>query len=156
MLATIDSRNSSVAEAYRSVRTSLQFAGHDGNMKTILVTSPSAGEGKTSTIANLGVVLAQAELRVVIVSCDLRRPRLGQFYDRDEIPRLYISLFRKVVVGRCSPESGGRRQSLFFRVRRCPSQSSRATGIRRRSDRSSPNCAKRLTSFLSTARHCYP
>jgi succinoglycan biosynthesis transport protein ExoP len=86
VLATIDSRNSSVAEAYRSVRTSLQFAGHDGDMKTILVTSPSAGEGKTSTIANLGVVLAQAGQRVVIVSCDLRRPRLGQFFERSESP----------------------------------------------------------------------
>jgi receptor protein-tyrosine kinase len=97
VLATVDSRNSSVAEAYRSVRTSLQFAGHDGDMKTILVTSPSAGEGKTSTIANLGVVLAQADQRVVIVSCDLRRPRLGQFYERSESPG-----FTSVILGQSS------------------------------------------------------
>jgi capsular exopolysaccharide synthesis family protein len=97
VLATTESRNSSVAEAYRSARTSLQFAGHDGNMKTILVTSPSAGEGKTSTIANLGVVLAQADQRVVIVSCDLRRPRLGQFYNRSESPG-----FTSVLLGRAS------------------------------------------------------
>jgi receptor protein-tyrosine kinase/non-specific protein-tyrosine kinase len=97
VLATIDSRNSSVAEAYRSVRTSLQFAGHDGNMKTILVTSPSAGEGKTSTIANLGIVLAQADQRVVIVSCDLRRPRLGQFYELEETPG-----FTSVILGQTS------------------------------------------------------
>jgi len=97
VLATVDSRNSSVAEAYRSVRTSLQFAGHDGDMKTILVTSPSAGEGKTSTIANLGVVLAQADQRVVIVSCDLRRPRLGQFYERAESPG-----FTSVILGQSS------------------------------------------------------
>jgi succinoglycan biosynthesis transport protein ExoP len=97
VLATVDSRNSSVAEAYRSVRTSLQFAGHDGNMKTILVTSPSAGEGKTSTIANLGVVLAQAEQRVVIVSCDLRRPRLGQFYELEE-----AAGFTSVILGKSS------------------------------------------------------
>lgn len=71
VLATVDSRNSSVAEAYRSVRTALQFAGHDGNMKTILVTSPSAGEGKTSTTANLGVVLAQAEQRAESRDCEL-------------------------------------------------------------------------------------
>jgi len=97
VLATVDSRNSSVAEAYRSVRTSLQFAGHDGDMKTILVTSPSAGEGKTSTIANLGVVLAQADQRVVIVSCDLRRPRLGDFYGLSESPG-----FTSVILGRSS------------------------------------------------------
>jgi succinoglycan biosynthesis transport protein ExoP len=97
VLATIESANSSVAEAFRSVRTSLQFAGHDGNMKTILVTSPSAGEGKTSTIANLGIVLAQADQRVVIVSCDLRRPRLGQFFDRQESPG-----FTAVILGQTS------------------------------------------------------
>jgi succinoglycan biosynthesis transport protein ExoP len=97
VLATVDSRNSSVAEAYRSVRTSLQFAGHDGEMKTILVTSPSAGEGKTSTIANLGVVLAQAGQRIVIVSCDLRRPRLGQFYDHPESPG-----FTSVILGQAT------------------------------------------------------
>jgi capsular exopolysaccharide synthesis family protein len=97
VLATIDSRSSSVAEAYRSVRTSLEFAGHDGDMKTILITSPSAGEGKTSTIANLGVVLAQADKRVVIVSCDLRRPRLGQFYELSESPG-----FTSVILGQTS------------------------------------------------------
>jgi len=97
VLASTASHNSSVAEAYRSLRTSLQFAGHDGNMKTILVTSPSPGEGKTSTIANLGVVLAQADQRVVVVSCDLRRPRLGQFYERSESPG-----FTSVILGQTS------------------------------------------------------
>jgi succinoglycan biosynthesis transport protein ExoP len=97
VLASTASHNSSVAEAYRSLRTSLQFAGHDGNMKTILVTSPSPGEGKTSTIANLGVVLAQADQRVVIVSCDLRRPRLGQFFERSESPG-----FTSVILGQTS------------------------------------------------------
>ena len=97
VLASTASHNSSVAEAYRSLRTSLQFAGHDGNMKTILVTSPSPGEGKTATIANLGVVLAQADQRVVVVSCDLRRPRLGQFFERSESPG-----FTSVILGQTS------------------------------------------------------
>jgi capsular exopolysaccharide synthesis family protein len=97
VLVSTASHNSSVAEAYRSLRTSLQFAGHDGNMKTILVTSPSPGEGKTATIANLGVVLAQADQRVVIVSCDLRRPRLGQFFERSESPG-----FTSVILGQTS------------------------------------------------------
>jgi capsular exopolysaccharide synthesis family protein len=99
ILATIDSSNSSVAEAYRSLRTSLKFAGHDGKMKTILVTSPSAGEGKTSTIANLGVVLAQTNQRVVIVSCDLRRPRLGQFFERSESPGFTAVILGQAALG---------------------------------------------------------
>ncbi len=61
------------------------------------MTSPSPGEGKTATIANLGVVLAQADQRVVIVSCDLRRPRLGQFYERSESPG-----FTSVILGQTS------------------------------------------------------
>ena len=66
-------------------------------MKTILVTSPSPGEGKTSTIANLGVVLAQADQRVAVVSGDLRRPRLGQFFERSESPG-----FTSVILGQCT------------------------------------------------------
>jgi capsular exopolysaccharide synthesis family protein len=76
------------AEAYRSLRTSLQFIRQDHDLKTLLVTSPAAAEGKTSTIANLGTVFAQAGERVVMVSCDLRRPRLGQFFGFDEQPGL--------------------------------------------------------------------
>jgi capsular exopolysaccharide synthesis family protein len=68
------------AEAYRSLRTSLQFARQDQPLRTILVTSPGPGDGKTSTVVNLGAVFAQAGSRVVVVSCDLRRPGLGQFF----------------------------------------------------------------------------
>lgn len=75
---------SPAAEAYRSLRTSLQFARQDSDLRTILVTSPAASEGKTSTLSNLGAVFAQAGLRVVLVSCDLRKPRLGKFFGLDE------------------------------------------------------------------------
>ena len=70
------------AEAYRSLRTSLQFAQLERELRTILITSPAAAEGKTSTLANLGAVFAQTGQRVVLVSCDLRRPRLGKFFGR--------------------------------------------------------------------------
>jgi capsular exopolysaccharide synthesis family protein len=75
---------SPAAEAYRSLRTSLQFARQESDLRTILVTSPAAAEGKTSTISNLGAMFAQAGHRVVLVSCDLRKPRLGQFFGLDE------------------------------------------------------------------------
>ena len=76
------------AEAYRSLRTSLQFARQERDLHTILVTSPAAAEGKTSTLSNLGAMFAQAGQRVVLVSCDLRKPRLGQFFGIDEKPGL--------------------------------------------------------------------
>ena len=83
-VASTSAPTSPAAEAYRSLRTSLQFARQAQELHTLLVTSPAAAEGKTSTLANLGAVFAQAGERVVLVSCDLRRPRLGQMYGVDE------------------------------------------------------------------------
>jgi capsular exopolysaccharide synthesis family protein len=75
---------SPAAEAYQSLRTSLQFVRQAHELRTLLVTSPAAAEGKTSVVANLGAVFARAGERVVLVSCDLRRPRLGEFFGLDE------------------------------------------------------------------------
>ena len=88
--------NSVAGEAYRSLRTSLQFATLESHARVILVTSPGKTEGKSATVVNLGVVLATAGERVAIVSCDLRRPRLGQFFGLDE--RVGLT---SVLLGRC-------------------------------------------------------
>jgi succinoglycan biosynthesis transport protein ExoP len=74
VLIPVTAPTSPPAEAYRSLRTSLQFARHDRALRTVLVTSPGAGEGKTTVTVNLGAVFAQAGARVVLVPCDLRRP----------------------------------------------------------------------------------
>lgn len=79
-LVSIDEPTSPVAEAYRTLRTSVQFYALQRPVSTILVTSANAQEGKTTTIANLGVVLARAGRRVAVVCCDLRRPRLHEFF----------------------------------------------------------------------------
>ena len=71
---------SQAAEAYRTLRTSVQFLGLERPMRTLQVVSPNASEGKTTTLANLGVALARAGERVVIVCCDLRRPRIHEFF----------------------------------------------------------------------------
>jgi capsular exopolysaccharide synthesis family protein len=78
VVVSVTEPSSQPAEAYRSLRTSLQFVRNDGTMRIILVTSPNAGDGKTATVVNLGAVFAQAGSRVVVVSCDLRRPGLNQ------------------------------------------------------------------------------
>ncbi len=80
VLVTVADPTSPTAEAFRSLRTSLQFASLDRPLRTILVTSPSAGEGKTTILANLGVSMAQAGQRVILAGCDLRRPRLHEFF----------------------------------------------------------------------------
>ena len=80
VVISVSEPTSQPAEAYRSLRTSLQFARHDGTVRTILVTSPGAGDGKTATVVNLGAVYAQTGASVVLVSCDLRRPGLSEFF----------------------------------------------------------------------------
>jgi polysaccharide biosynthesis transport protein len=80
LVASVAQPTSPAAEAYRSLRTSIQFCRQERQLRSLTVTSPAASEGKTATLANLGVVFAQAGERVVLVSCDLRRPRLEDFF----------------------------------------------------------------------------
>jgi capsular exopolysaccharide synthesis family protein len=68
------------AESYRSVRTTLMVSSPPGRIKAILFTSPLAREGKSSTISNLGITLAEASKRVVIVDSDLRKPRQARIF----------------------------------------------------------------------------
>jgi capsular exopolysaccharide synthesis family protein len=79
VVARADS-TSPAAEAYRTLRTSIQFAAVNRTLRTLQITSPSASEGKTTTAANLGVTFARANKKVVVVSCDLRRPRVHHFF----------------------------------------------------------------------------
>jgi polysaccharide biosynthesis transport protein len=88
VMAAVNDPTSPAAEAYRSLRTSLQFSRQDGGLQTLLVTSAHAREGKTATVANLGAVFAQAGERVVLVSCDLRRPRLSDLSGPENAPEL--------------------------------------------------------------------
>lgn len=66
-------------EAYRQIRTNLQYVNVDNPPKTIVVTSSVSGEGKTTTAINLALVLAQSGQRVVLVEADLRRPRVIRY-----------------------------------------------------------------------------
>lgn len=70
------------AEAYRTLRTNLQFAKVDGELKTIMYTSAGPGEGKSITIANTAVALAQSGKKVILLDCDLRKPVLHKIFNR--------------------------------------------------------------------------
>jgi polysaccharide biosynthesis transport protein len=73
-LATLINPRSGVAEAYRSLRTNIEFASVDKSIQTLLVTSARPHEGKTVTAANLAVAFAQADRRTILVDADLRKP----------------------------------------------------------------------------------
>jgi len=66
---------SPTAEAYRTLRTNVNYASVDRPLRTLMITSPEPGEGKTTTLANLAVTLAQNGKKVVIADCDLRHPQ---------------------------------------------------------------------------------
>jgi capsular exopolysaccharide synthesis family protein len=75
-LALIEEKRSPVAEAYRHLRTSLLLSSAGQPPKTVLVTSSQPSEGKTTTAVNTAVMLAQTGAEVLILDCDLRRPRI--------------------------------------------------------------------------------
>lgn len=79
-LVTITDPISPASEAYRTLRLNLQYASLDAPLHSLLVTSSSPEEGKSTTLANLAVTMAQAELRVIMVDCDLRRPHLHELF----------------------------------------------------------------------------
>lgn len=68
-----DSR-SPVSEAYRAIRTNLQFAGAGKQLKTLVFTSAVPSEGKSTTVANLAIVMGQDDKHILLIDCDMRKP----------------------------------------------------------------------------------
>jgi succinoglycan biosynthesis transport protein ExoP len=79
-LAIREDPQSPRSEAFRQLRTNLQFLDVDNPRKVLVVTSAMPGEGKTTTIANLGVALASAGSRVLLIEADLRRPKAAELF----------------------------------------------------------------------------
>lgn len=76
-VANFDEGSNAVAESYRKIRTNLEFVSVGGGTKSVLITSASAGDGKTTTAINLAIALAESGERVLLVDADLRRPRVA-------------------------------------------------------------------------------
>ena len=80
-LITVAEPRSAISEAYRTLRTNLDFASRNRAVKTLVITSAGVGEGKSTTLANLAVVSAQAGRKVILVDADLHRPRLHRVFN---------------------------------------------------------------------------
>lgn len=73
-IVTLTAPTSAAAEAYRTLRINLEFAGVDRPLRSLLMTSCAAEEGKSAAVANLAVAMADGERSVILVDADLRRP----------------------------------------------------------------------------------
>lgn len=85
-LITITHPRSPISEAFRTLRTNLEFSSLDKAIRSMVVTSPAPEEGKSTTLANLAVTIAQAGKKVILVDCDLRRPSLNQIFNARGAP----------------------------------------------------------------------
>ena len=88
---------SGVAEAYRSLRTNLQYFNTDKPIKSILITSSIAQEGKSTIVSNLAISLSQLGLKTVMVDADLRKPMLHKLFEADLSPGLTNLIISKDV-----------------------------------------------------------
>jgi len=96
-LLSLLSPMSPIVEAYRQLRTNLHFSRPDTVIRTLLLTSAGAGEGKTVTASNLAVVMAQSGRRTLLIDADLRRPRLHKIFGLRREPGLVELLFEDCI-----------------------------------------------------------
>lgn len=80
ILITHADPKSPISEAYRVLRTNIQYSCIDKPLKTIVITSTGPMEGKTTTVANLGIIFAQMGSKVLIIDSDLRKPRIHKIF----------------------------------------------------------------------------
>jgi capsular exopolysaccharide synthesis family protein len=87
-LITYEDPKSPVSESYRSLRTNISYASVDKKIKSLLVSSPQPGEGKSTTVANLAIAFAQLRKRTLLIDADLRKPVQHNVFDQSRGPGL--------------------------------------------------------------------
>lgn len=92
---------SPITEAYKTIRTNIQFAAVVQETRVILLTSSEPGEGKTSTVSNLAIVSAQAGNKVLLIDADMRKPQVHQRFQVSNLDGLSTALIREKPLESC-------------------------------------------------------
>src|SRR6266851_6965059 len=95
-LVTLSDPRSPAAEAFRTLRTNLMFSSLERPLTTLLVTSAAPEEGKSTTLANLAVTMAQGGRRTILVDCDLRHPHQHEIFGVAAEPGLSNMILEKL------------------------------------------------------------
>ena len=99
-VVTLHAPASQASESYRAIRTAMYFKAQQTGAKVIQVTSPTPGDGKSTTISNLAVSIAQSGRRVLLIDADLRKPTLHKVFGVSSKEGL-----SSAILGEASPES---------------------------------------------------
>lgn len=91
-LITLEQTKSPISEAFRTLRTNVQFTSVDSQTKKIMITSAGPREGKTTTVANLAVSMAQAGKSVLVIDADMRNPTQHKLFELDNRQGLSVAL----------------------------------------------------------------
>lgn len=97
-LVTLTDPQSPVSEAYRTLRTNLEFTALAGELRALVVTNPAANEGKSTALANLAVTMAQGGRSIIIVDEDMRRPAPHTIFGVAEAPGLSNALLDETLI----------------------------------------------------------
>lgn len=104
-LMTLEKAKSQVAESFRTLRTNVQFTSVDSEIKSIMITSSGRGEGKSFTVSNYAVSMAQSGKSVIVVDADLRNPTQHKLFGIENGEGLSVVLAQNQDYRACSKET---------------------------------------------------
>ena len=107
-ITSLEKPQSNISEAYRTIRTGIEFSNLDKNLKVICVTSSKKDEGKTTVLCNLGVNFAKIDKKVLLIDGDLRNPTVNKLFDTKNAQGLMDILLGRKNIEECIKKNCGK------------------------------------------------